>query len=311
MKRVAVVLIFLLAAGCTGFGEASQAVDDAFMIAMGMKEAPPTPTPEPTPPEASPTADTPGLGGEPEAKIRHEPGFPTDKFQWAEDLGCGPADPKNDEFVRNCIPKFREELGHTISLYQWLTTRPSLRFMNIDGQQNRYATYLWGIKEAELYGCAPGECGDHGCHAHGTLWNKYADSQKYCCDDGTIQTCPGMMYQTCGNYTCRTNISWRDNIYVVFSEVWSDCPIDHCLGGGKCLEEGVLEGGILCSHGMARNCTEGSVGDSYPNGYSCARQGDGWGWILCDSCWEVGTTCTFNNTEYTCLLEEDHYVWVG
>jgi hypothetical protein len=77
-----------------------------------------------------------------------------DKFEWAEALGCGPQ-PKpytdnNNVGVRACINTMYSDVklskSDVMTFNQWLATQPDLATMNVYGQQNRYADYLWSVK---------------------------------------------------------------------------------------------------------------------------------------------------------------------
>ncbi|MFC2175234.1 hypothetical protein ACFLQ2_05240 [archaeon] len=307
MKGLVVVLLFLLLAGCTEYGEVSQAVDDAFLVAIGLKEPAPTPVPTATP---EPTAQTDYAEPDYSGYMGYSP--PTDKFEWAEELGCGPADPKNDEFVRACINKFRDELEYSMSFSKWLETKPDWADMNIWGQQNRYATYLWKLMEAELYGCEETECQDeHGCHESGTQWETDALYRVYCCDEGMTLHCPLDMGQKCGELECRYDIEWEGNDSV-YNNAWSDCYTPDCLAEGECLANGTVTGLIYCNDGYPAKCTEKMVGYGVgTDWYTCAKQGDGRGWIRCYSCWQnVGDTCRYEGQDYECQAMGTHYVWV-
>jgi len=77
------------------------------------------------------------------------------KFEWAEAHGCGSAYPierdYSDEKVRGCIDLLYAETDYlnedTMSFDEWLEIRPDLEDMNIYGQENRYADYLWDVKQ--------------------------------------------------------------------------------------------------------------------------------------------------------------------
>ncbi|MFC2174768.1 hypothetical protein ACFLQ2_02750 [archaeon] len=69
-----------------------------------------------------------------------------DKFEWAAAFGCGPAVPHDDENVRSCLEELYADTSGAMSFNEWLSTQPDLADMNIWGQENRYATYLFQTK---------------------------------------------------------------------------------------------------------------------------------------------------------------------
>ena len=317
MKRVAVLLLFLLMAGCVeGYGEASEAVDNAFFVAIGLREPTPTPIPTATPEPTATPAGGPSGDGPPNGGIEapgYSPGLPTDKFEWAEELGCGAADPKNDEFVRSCISWFRSELRYSWSFNEWLGTHPEWADMNIWGQQNRYATYLWEIRSAELYGCEETECRDEtGCHASGTQWETDALNEVYCCEGGMALRCPLDMGQICAGLECRRDDSWNGD-RPTSTTVWSDCFMPSCLVDGECLADGSVTGLVYCHEGNPVKCTEMrmGVGVGQNDGYKCGLQGSDLAWVKCPMCYErEGDQCTYEGQNYDCTVVGNSYTWV-